>query len=121
MSNATLHFHSFAAKSAFIKRNKFQASEIIAETAGSITIANGFDFIKLDPPAIWQIVNRPEWGEGCQQWQMIQDKEDAEIPKESRKVYKREFYQRKDFENFLRDRYRIAFVKQALKTWDNPL
>lgn len=51
---------------------------------------------------------------------MIQDKEDAELPKGERQVYKREFYDKLDFERFLRDRYRVDFVKTVLKLWTLP-
>jgi hypothetical protein len=44
MSNATLHFHSAAAKSAFIARNKVSAVEIISETSASMTILTDEDF-----------------------------------------------------------------------------
>jgi hypothetical protein len=44
MSNATLHFHSAAAKSAFIARNKVATAEIIRETSASITILTDEDF-----------------------------------------------------------------------------
>lgn len=76
---------------------------------------------KLNPPAVWRLVARPDWGNNCQQWQMIQEKEDAELPNHERRVYKREFYTRLSFEDFLRDRYRAPFVMSALKAWDNPL
>lgn len=35
----TLHFHSFAAKRAFVASQNIAAFEIISETAGSITLA----------------------------------------------------------------------------------
>ena len=44
MSNATLHFHSAAAKCAFIARNKIATVEILRETSASITILTDEDF-----------------------------------------------------------------------------
>lgn len=70
---------------------------------------------KLEPPAVWKLTKIP--GLDGYKWQMIQDPDDAALPIGERPVYKREWFDRSEFEKWMRERYRINFVREVLKKW----
>lgn len=74
---------------------------------------------KLDPPAKWELKPSPDF-KGMYLWRMIQCPIDNALPPQERGncIYSREWISRGDFETWLRDRYKIEFVRQVMAIWE---